>query len=251
MPVEEPAEVGVRQVGAWQWVRTRVRAASAHGKRALFATATVTLDRGIACLQGLRKRAAGEAERDAPSEHRRPGNRAMAQLRMDEPVAAAATAPKPRRRLRRVLVYLSVMLAGGMFGTALAFNLLTQLLSQQTLELQRKELKLAGYSKSVAELQRRLAQQQTQRAEVEARLAKSLAQNATTLEQMRAQHAAAEARLAQALAARASIATSPKDAVGGIARSARGGWTGSGNCIVGSGDARAVLANCIAAMNRK
>jgi len=238
MPAEEPAAAA-----AW---RVRTRAAIGGGKGALLAAARVALDNCIAFLQGLRRRAGAAAERDAPREHERPGKRATAGRLVDEAAAEAVIAPKPRRRLRRLLVYLCAMLAGAMLGTALAYKLLAQLLERQALEIQRQELRLSGYSKSVSELKGKLARQQAQRAEVEARLAKSLAENAKTLEQMRA-------RQTSALAGRART-PSPADGEDrgdGIARKARGGWTGSGNCTVGSGDVRSVLAGCIAEMNRR
>ncbi|HUX26155.1 MAG TPA: hypothetical protein VMV87_16260 [Burkholderiales bacterium] len=238
MPAEEPAAAA-----AWQ---VHARAAFASAKGALLAAARIALDKGIASLQGLRKRAGAAAEQDAPREHEHPGKRATAGRLMDEAAAAAAIAPKPRRRLRRLLLYLCVILAGAMLGTALAYKLLAQLLERQALEIQRQELRLSGYSKSVSELKGKLARQQAQRAEVDARLAKSLAENAKTLVQMRA-------RQTSALAGRARTPP-PADGAdrgGGIARKARGGWTGSGSCTVGSGDVRSVLAGCIAEMNRR
>ena len=233
MPAEEPAAAW--QVRAWRRVCVRAHAAFAGGKGALLAAVSIVLDQGIASLQGLRKCTGAVAEQDAPREHDRPGKRATAGRLVDE-AAAEAIAPKPRRRLRRLLVYLCVMLAGAMLGTALAYKLLAQLLERQALEIQRQELRLSGYSNSMSALKGKLARQQAQRAEVEARLAKSLAENAKTLEQMRA---------------RTPPPAVGEDRGGGIARKARGAWTGSGNCTVGSGDVRSVLAGCIAEMNRR
>jgi len=253
MAAEEPAAAEAWQVRALQWLRVRTRAASARGKRALLAAVTVALDKGIASLQGLRKRTGSAEEQDAPRERDRPEKRATAQRLKDEPAAEAAIAPKPRRRLRALLVYLSVTLAGGMLGMALSYDLLAQLLERRAVEIQRKDVKLSGYSKSVVELKKALEQQQAQRTAAEARLAASLAESEKKLGELQAQRAQAETHPANAPPARAGDARQQENGGGdrGAARGGQGGWTRSGNCTLAGGDVRAVLAGCIADMNRK
>ena len=243
---EEPAAAEAWQVRARLWLRMRTGAVSARGRRALLAAAAAALDMGIASLQALRKCAGTAQEQDAPRERGRPKKRALAQPLGDDPAIAAETVPRPRRRLRALLVYLGVALAGGMLGTALAYDLLAQLLERRAVAIERQEAKLSGYSKSVTKLKKALEQQQTERTATEARLTASLADSEKKLGQLQARRAQTELHPANAPAALAGDAR-PQEA-------ARGGqvdWTRSGSCTLSGGDVRAALAGCIADMNRK
>jgi septal ring factor EnvC (AmiA/AmiB activator) len=243
---QEPAAAEAWPVRARLWLRMRTDAVSARGKRRLLAAATAALDRGIASLQALRKCTGAAQVQDAPRERGRPEQRVLAQPLGDDPAVAAQIAPTPRRRLRALLIYLGVALAGGMLGVALAYNLLAQLLERRATAIERQEAKLSGYSKSVLELKKALAQQQTERTATEARLTASLADSETKLGQLQAQRAGTELPPAHAPGALARDAR-PQEA----ARGGQAGWTRSGSCTLSGGDVRAVLAGCIADMNRK
>lgn len=161
--------------------------------------------------------------------------------------------PKPRRRLRSLLIYLSVMLAGSMGGMALAYDLLAQLLDHRSAEITRQEIKMSKYSKSVAALEKKLGQQQVKQTETETRLAAALAQNEKERGELQTTRAEAETRLASALAGRASNPRRREDtgSNGGGARSGQAGWAKAGNCTVGRGNVRSVLTDCIAQLDRK
>jgi hypothetical protein len=245
----------------------KASAASARARQTLLGVATAAMDNGIASLQRLRTRAGatdyGDERRDqarpgtrAPREGTRApreGTRAPKEGTRCEPAAAEAVAPEPRRRLRGLLVYLSVMLAGGMGGMALAYDLFARMLEQRSAELKRQEMTLTKYSKSIAELERKLSQQQTTQLEAEARLAAALTDNEAKLAELQAKRTEAETRLASALAVRAGN-SQQQTAAGnsrGAARSGRTGWTKAGNCTLGSGNVRSALQGCIADMDRK
>ena len=252
-PAEEPVAEDGWRVHARQWLLAKASAAFARAKHVLLAAATAAIDAGIASLQRLRKRAGGAEHRHERRDRERPGKRATTERPRGERAAEETIAPKPRRRLRGLLVYLGVMLAGGMLGMALAYDLLAQLLDRRSAEIGRQEVKLSKYSKSVAELKKKLDRQQAKQIEAETRLATALAQNEKKLGELQAQRAEAETRLASALAGRANNPQRREDIGGsrGAARSGRAGWTRSGDCTLGSGDIRSVLNGCIAEMNRK
>lgn len=156
----------------------------AHASRVLrsrlSAAATAVLDPGIALLQWLRKTAGGAQDAKAgEDDHRsrkdRPGGRPEAAA---APAAAEAAAPRPKRRLRAFLVYLSVLLAGGMGGGALAYELLEKLIFYQLSENRRLEAALSTQSKSAAATRQELEQAQAGRSEAEKKLAVLRAEHA-------------------------------------------------------------------------
>jgi len=179
---------------------------SAHAKRALrtriSAAATAVLDAGIASLQHLRTQcggaqAADEADEDRPrSRSDRPGGRRDAAAPAEE-----AQAPAPKRRLRAFLVYVSVLLAGGMGGGALGYDLLSRLLDRQSAESRRMEAAIAKHAKSAAAAQKELEQAQAKRVEAEKKLEVSLGEYAKSSAEVRNKLDAAESRLAPFLAA--------------------------------------------------
>lgn len=243
---EDPAAAKAWQVRARLWLLVRAVAVCARGKRALSAAATVALDKAIASLQALRKCTGAAEEQDSARERGRPEKRTTAQRLKEEPAAKAAIAPKPRRRLRGLLLYLSVMLAGGMLGMAVAYDLLAQLLERRAVEIERKEAKLSAYSKSLTELKKALKHEQAQRTTAQERLMASLAQNKKILGELQAPRTQAELHAASMPDARAGGAWPQEHA-----RGTQGGWTRSGDCTLGGGDVRAALAGCIADMNRR
>jgi len=255
---EEPVVEDGWQIRARQLLRARVTAAYARAKQILSASTTAAIDKGIATLQRLRKRTGGAERPDEcrANDRERPAKPAPTQRTKGEPVALAPIAPKPRRRLRSLLLYLGVMLAGGMGGTALAYDLLARLLDRQSAEIKRLEVKLSKYSKSAVEMRKKLEQQQAKQIEAETRLAAALAQNEKTLGEVQAKRAEAEARLASAIAGRASDPQRQEDTDSnrgsrGAARSGQAGWTRAGNCTLGSSNVRSVLNGCIADMDRR
>jgi hypothetical protein len=211
------------------------------------------MDSGIASLQRLRKRAGAAEQSGERGDRAPPARRASREGAERNPAAGAAVAPKPRRRLRRLLVYLSVMLAGGMGGMALAYDLFAQLLEQRSAELKLQEAKLSKYSKSVAELERRLSQQHATQLAAETRLAAAHTDNEAKLAELQAARTLAETRLASALAVRADNPRpqAAADNSRAVARGGQTGWTRAGNCTLGGSNVRSALKGCIADMERK
>ena len=274
--VEEPVADAARLLRAWRSLRARAGAVCARAKQVLLAAATAAIDQGIASLQRLRQRAvateqphegrddddarAGDARGKRGREHALEGDTRGRRGKPEagarpggEPAAEEPVAPKPRRRLRSLFVYLSVMLAGAMGGMALAYNLLAQLLDHRSAEIHRKEVKLSENSKSMAELKQKVDQRQAKQTEAETRLAAALAENDKKLGELQQKRAEAEARLASVLAGRAGNSQRQED--GGssqaAARNGLAGRTSAGDCNLGSGDIRSVLSGCIAEMNRR
>lgn len=186
---------------------------SAHAKRALLtrvrARIAAFLDAGIALLQGLRKKVGGA--QDAGEDGDRPGSRRErpeARKKTAPPDEAAAEPPKPRRRLRAFLIYVCVMLAGGIGGGALAYNQFQKQLGQLLEESLRQEAALVKKIKPGAKtLETFFEEERAKRAEAEKKLALSLAEysNATTesssaLESLLDQQIAESRRLEAALA---------------------------------------------------
>ena len=232
---------------ARQWIYAKVGAPRTRAKCAVQAAVVAALDKCIAGLQRLRKRAGGAERQDERRERGRSGTRATATPAADDATVETAIERKPRR-LRTLLICLCILLAGGMLGTALAYDLLAQLLDRRGAEIERDKAKLARHSKSVAALKTALEKQQAGRAATEEKLAAALADAEKKTGELQTQRAEAEAHLARALAARSAGQQSP-DTGGG--KSAQGGWTRSVNCALGSGDVRSALAGCVADMNRK
>jgi len=260
--VEEPVADGAWPLRAWRSLRARAGAACARAMQMLLAAATAAIDQGIASLQRLRQRA-GDTEQ--PHEGRddddaregdilkRRGKPGTGVGPKGEPAAEEPVAPKPRRRLCSLFVYLSVMLAGGMSGMALAYNLLAQLLDRRLAEVHRQEVKLSENSKLMAELKQKLDQGQVKQTEAETRLAAALAENEKTLGELQQKRADAQMRLASAPAGRAGNPQRREDGGSsqGGARNGQAGRTSAGECNLGSGDIRSVLSGCIAEMNRR
>lgn len=120
---------------------------AAHARRAMRtrvrARITAVLDAGIATLQKLRNHAGGapdaspDADR-AESRYDRPRERPGA-----VPAPAEAEAPKPKRRLRAFLIYVCLILAGGLGGAALAYSQFQKQFDRQLEASRRLETALA------------------------------------------------------------------------------------------------------------
>jgi hypothetical protein len=248
---EEPVAGEGWRIRARQLLRAIASAASARATGVLLGAANAVIDSGIAFLQRLRQRSGGAQHADECRDHERPGKPATMERARGEAVSAEAEAPKPRGRLRRMLVYLGVMLAGSMGGTALAYNLFAQALDRQSAEITRQEVKLSKYSKSAVELEKKL--EQAQQVEAETRLAAALAQNEKKIGELQAQRGEEETQPGNAPAAHAGNPQRQQDAgkSGAAARSGQTAWTRSGSCTLSSGNVRSVLKGCIADMERK
>ena len=184
-----------------------------HAKRALRtragAAATAVLDAGIASLQRLRKAAGGARDADgAADEDRRrprddrPNDRPGGRRDAAAPSAqAVAPAPKPTRRLLAFLIYLSVLLAGGMGGGALSFSLFAKLLDRQSAENRRVKATLSKNSKSTAADKKELELAQSKRIEAEKKLEASIAEHAKSSPEKQTKLDEAENRPATMLAA--------------------------------------------------
>jgi len=153
------------QAHAGRLVRTR-----------LGAMACGVLDPCIAVLQRLRAGAGGAQDADTNGDEDSPRPRNARLGRGRDAVADAeegedeAEAPKPKRRLLAFLIYFSVLLAGGMAGGALAYELLAKLLERQAAESRRVEAAALKQSKSVASNQKKLDEAQAKLAEAEKKL---------------------------------------------------------------------------------
>lgn len=186
---------------------------AAHAKRSLLtkirSRITAFLDKSIALLQRLRKQAAGAqasnedadkagAGRDRPRERR--GSAAP-------PEAAATEVPKPKRRLRAILIYASVLLAGGLGGGALAYLQFQKQLGPQLEERLRLEAALAEKTRPSTETLNAFEKEQIRRIEAEKKLAsafaeftESTADSYALLESLLGQQVAESRRLETAMA---------------------------------------------------
>lgn|GEM_PF-2241966 len=142
----------------------------AHGMRLLrsrlSAAVNGVLDPVIASLQRMRTAAGGEPEAGGDADRSRPGNDRAGGKRDDAaaPGEADAGASKPGRRLPSFLAYASVLLAGGMGGGALAYNMLSVLLDHQFAESRQLEGKMAGHAKAIEDIQGKLDDEQAKSA---------------------------------------------------------------------------------------
>lgn len=136
------------------------------------------LDAGIAFLQRLRTKAGGEPEKADDADDRRGARPDRSETRRGAsaaPVETPVEAPKPKRRLRALLIYMSVLLVGGAGGGALAYTLFQQQLDQVLNDSLRQEAARAKKTRPSAEIQKAFDTEQTQRADAEKKLAASLA----------------------------------------------------------------------------
>ena len=153
---------------------------AAHANRVLRARLTAAivcaLDPAIALLQWCRK-AAGARDAEA-GEDERGSRRDRPSGTSEDAGAQAAETAGPKRRLRAFLVYVSVMLACGMGGGVLAYELLERLVIYGYAENGRLEGALAAQSRAAATARQALDQAQAGRIEAEKKLAALRAERA-------------------------------------------------------------------------
>lgn len=166
-PTDEPAAEETLAAHARRALRTRVRT-----------RVTAVLDAGIGFLQRLRKKAGGEQEKVEDTDDRRGARPDRSEARRSASAAPAETpaeAPKPKRRLRALLIYISVLLVGGIGGGALAYTLFQQQLDRVLNDSLRREAARSKKTRPGAEIQKAFDNEQAQRADAEKKLAASLA----------------------------------------------------------------------------
>lgn len=251
---EEQADAAPGRLSTFRrFLLTWALAAFARAKHALLVNAAAVLDSGIASLQRLRQLAGGAQDTVDGSEHdrHRPGKRRPGERRDTEPDTPTPVAPR-KRRLRSLLVYLSVMLVGGMAGMVLAYDLLAQLLDRRATAISRQEIKLSKYSKSMAEYKKKLEREQAQRIEAEARLAAGAAEYEKKLIDQQTKRAQAENQLATVLAEHAKNV--PRREAGGGRGTARSGLQSparSANCTLRGSNIRSAVIGCVDELNRR
>lgn len=223
---------------------------SAHARRLLraraSAAATAVVDAGIATLQRLREKAGGAQHADgaADEDRRRPRDDRFGGRRDAAAPTAAVQAPAPKRRPRAFLVYLSVLVAGGMGGGALGYNLLAKLLDRQVAESRRLQATLSKHSKSAAAARKELENAQTRRIEAEKKLEASLADHAKSSAEKQAKLDEAESRLGTMLAAERARNPQPPLPVSRGSAGAKALPVKTGNCKVDKSNVSA-LKDCI------
>lgn len=167
-PTDEPATEETLSAHARRALRTRLRN-----------RATAVLDASIACLQRLRTKAGGEPEKVDDADDRRSFRPDRSEARRGAsaaPIETPVDAPKPkRRRLRALLVHLSVLLVGGIGGSALAYTLFQQQLDRMLNDSLHQEAARSKKIRPSAEIQTLFDNEQAQRADAEKKLAASLA----------------------------------------------------------------------------
>lgn len=152
---------------------------AAHAKRALLARlrarVTAVLDAGIALLQRLRKKAGGAQA--AAEDEDRPGSRHdRPRERQGSAPPVEAEAPKPKRRLRAFLIYLGLMLAGGLGGGALVYTQFQKQLDRQLEASRGLEAALAKKTQPDANALKTFEEELARRDRVEKKLASAFAE---------------------------------------------------------------------------
>ena len=131
------------------------------------------LDPIIRLLQRLRKGTGAsespddEGDEDRPKSRKaKPGGGRDVEEQADEGEGEGET-PKPKGRLLAFLIYFNVLLAGGMIGGALAYELLAQLLERQSAESAGLQAAMSKLSKSTGSNEKALQEAQAKRVEAE------------------------------------------------------------------------------------
>ena len=171
-PTDEPAAEETLSAHARRALRTRVRT-----------RVTAVLDAGISFLQGLRTKAGGEPEKAEDTDDRRGARPDRSEARRSTSAApdeTPAEAPRPKRRLRALLIHVGVLLVGGAGGGALAYTLFQQQLDRVLHDSQRRESALTKKIRPSAEIQKAFDNELTQRADAEKKLAAALAAYSTS-----------------------------------------------------------------------
>lgn len=222
----------------------------AHAKRVMRsrigAAVTAVLNPVIALLQRLHKVAGGA--QDAGTDEDRPRSRKDLPGGRRDAAAPEAETPKPKRRRRAFLIYLCVLLAGGLGGGAFAYDLLEKLLDHQFAESRRLETAITEHSQSAATAQKNLEEAQAKRIEAEKKLEASLDEYTKSAAEKQKKLDETQKKLETMLAAERARNPPP-------APSASRGSTGSktplktGDCALSPGNLTA-LKDCISDFNR-
>ncbi|MFN7088077.1 MAG: hypothetical protein ACK4N4_15820 [Burkholderiales bacterium] len=151
-----PADEAAAQPRLFARVKHALRAAMSAAASALSAP-------GRALLRRLRKQETGDADAKSAENTDEPAkNRPHARHDEAQPAAPPA-APQPRRHLRAVLIHLGVLVAGGMGGGALAYNLLGTLLYQQFEKSRHLAVENSKLSRAAAAARKKLETAETER----------------------------------------------------------------------------------------
>jgi hypothetical protein len=238
----------------------------ARVKRLLQRAATAALDTPIAILQWLRRRIGGVADTDqgagddaAASPRGRKGGRHAA----DEAPAEAAEVPASRRPLRSALVYIGVLLAGGVTGVILDTKLREEPPARESVASlvpaappaenaetpATAETDVAEAPAAPAEAESSLAEAQAARVEAEKALATFRAESVKDAAAQKKKLDEAEQQLVS-MRATASAAQARRSSSGGGGEPDRQrAPVKSGNCVMRPGDVSA-LKGCLADFNR-
>lgn len=153
----------------------REESLAAHARRALGARIAAVLDRGIATLQALRVRVAGAPTVADDEDDRRMRSDRPRDRRGAADPEPAAEPPKPKRRLRAVLVFAGILLVGAIGGGALAYTQFQKQLGTQLAAKQRLQAALDKKTRPSGEIGKAFEQEQARRAAAEQKLAAALA----------------------------------------------------------------------------
>lgn len=139
-------------------------------KQKLKARAVVILHAGIASLERLKSRAGGQEE----AREERGGSRLAAEPKK------AVEAALPRSRLRRILIYVMLMLIAAIIGMTFAYRLLSKVLSDQSEKIRTQMEEISAYSlenqdkaSHIAELMKEIDNQRVKLIEAEKRLSET------------------------------------------------------------------------------
>lgn len=149
---------------------------AAHARRALRtgvrARVTTALDAGIAFLERLREKTGGVREKAEDIDGRRRSARRGASAAADE---TPGDVPRPKRRLRALLIHLGVLLAGGIGGGVLAYTLFQQQLDRVLTDSLHRDAARAKQAQPATDIQQAFEDARVQRGDAEKKLAASLA----------------------------------------------------------------------------
>lgn len=149
---------------------------AAHARRALRTgvrtRVTAALDAGIAFLERLREKAGGARDKTEDIDGRRRSARRGASTAAGE---TPGDVPRPKRRLRALLIHLGVLLIGGIGGGALAYTLFQQQLDRVLTDSLRRDAARAKQVQPRADIRQAFEDARAQRDDAEKKLAASLA----------------------------------------------------------------------------
>lgn len=153
---------------------------AAHAKRALLtrvrAKVTAVLDAGIALLQKLRKKTGGIQDAEEDADRPRSRNDRLRERQGSAAPTVEAEAPKSKHRLRAFLIYVGLMLAGGLGGGALAYTQFQKQIDRQLEQSRSLEAALAKKTQPSAKTLKTFEEELVRRDVVEKKLASAFAE---------------------------------------------------------------------------